>query len=137
RPAAGLGGSLPGRTGRVCGCAAFNPRCERAYSPVAQFRVPADRGTGGVAGPRRTHLGNYSVPVRVYSYAGKLTLRLNDHHQFEGSAFGDPTYGDNNANGNAGPQTASKTTFDKLQYGTRNVAARYNGTLTPTCLYNA
>src|SRR6266576_6783528 len=41
------------------------------------------------------------------------------------------------ANGNFGPQTASKTTFDKLQYGTRNVAGRYNGTFSPTWLLNA
>src|SRR5437660_9595563 len=132
-----LGGYVPGLKDHLFFFGSFNPQWNRDYNQFAQFRNPSDRGTGGVAGPTQTHLGNYSVPVRVYSYAGKLTLRLNDHHQFEGSAFGDPTYGDNNANGNLGPQTASKTTFDKLQYGTRNVAARYNGTLSPTWLFNA
>ena len=73
----------------------------------------------------------------MYSYAGKLTLKLSNNHQVEGSIFGDPTYSDFSANGNLGPQTASKTTFDKLQYGTRNVAARYNGTFSPTWLLNA
>jgi hypothetical protein len=33
--------------------------------------------------------------------------------------------------------TASPTTFDKLQYGTRNMVARYNATLTSTWLFNA
>ena len=51
--------------------------------------------------------------------------------------FGDPTYGDSVPNGNLGLETASKTTFDKLQYGTRNLVARYNATLSPTWLFNA
>jgi Carboxypeptidase regulatory-like domain/TonB-dependent Receptor Plug Domain len=132
-----LGGYVPGLKDHLFFFGSFNPQWNTDYNQFAQYRNPSDLGTGGAAGPTQTHLGNYEVPVRVYSYAGKLTFRLNDHHQFEGSAFGDPTYGDKNANGNAGPQTASKTTFDKLQYGTRNVAARYNGTLTPTWLFNA
>jgi len=133
-----LGGYVPGFKDHLFFFGSFNPQWNTDYNRFAQYRNPSDLGTGGlVAGGTQTHLGNFDVPVRVYSYAGKLTFRLSDHHQFEGSAFGDPTYGDNNANGNAGPQTASKTTFDKLQYGTRNVAVRYNGTLTPTWLFNA
>jgi len=132
-----LGGYVPGLKDHLFFFGSFNPQWNRDYNQFALYRNPSDLGTAGLAGATQTHLGNYSVPVRVYSYAGKLTFRVNDHHQFEGSAFGDPTYGDVNANGNAGPQTASKTTFDKLQYGTRNVAARYNGTLSPTWLFNA
>src|SRR5204862_182965 len=132
-----LGGYVPGLKDHLFFFGSFNPQWNRDYNQFALYRNPSDLGTAGLAGPTQTHLGNYSVPVRVYSYAGKLTFRVNDHHQFEGSAFGDPTYGDVNANGNAGPQTASKTTFDKLQYGTRNVGARYNGTLSPTWLFNA
>src|SRR5437870_1511552 len=132
-----LGGYVPGLKDHLFFFGSFNPQWNRDYNQFAQYRNPSDLGTAGLAGPTQTRLGNYEVPVRVYSYAGKLTFRLNDHHQFEGSAFGDPSYGDNEPNGNLGPQTASKTTFDKLQYGTRNVAARYNGTLTPTWLFNA
>jgi hypothetical protein len=115
----------------------FNPQWNTDYDQFAQYRNPSDLGTAGLTGPTQTHLGNYSIPVRVYSYAGKLTFKLNDHNQVEGSIFGDPTYGDNKPNGNNGPQTASTTTFDKLQYGTRNVAGRYNGTFSPTWLLNA
>src|SRR2546427_4371281 len=132
-----LGGYVPGLKDHLFFFGSFNPQWNRDYNQFAQYRNPSDLGTAGLAGPTQTRLGNYEVPVRVYSYAGKLTFRLNDHHQFEGSAFGDPSYGDNEPNGNLGPQTASKTPFDKLQYGTRNVAARYNGTLTPTWLFNA
>jgi hypothetical protein len=116
----------------------FNPQWNTDYDRFAQYLNPSDSGTGGsVPGGTQTHLGNYNVPVRVYSYAGKVTLKASNNHQFEASIFGDPTYGDTNANGNAGPQTASKTTFDKLQYGTRNLAVRYNGTFSPTWLLNA
>jgi hypothetical protein len=90
---------------------------------------------GGV--PTQTSLGDREIGVRVYSYAGKLTYRLNDHNQFEASAFGDPTYGDPNLNGTGGLVTASASTFDKLQYGTRNFVARYNATISPTWLFNA
>jgi len=116
----------------------FNPQWNTDYDRFAHYVNPSDTGTGGsVPSGTQTFLGNYSVPVRVYSYAGKGTWKVNDHNQLEVSVFGDPTYGSQNANGNAGPQTASTTTFDKLQYGTRNIAARYNGTFSPTWLLNA
>ncbi len=123
---------------RVFFFGSFNPQWNRDYNQFAQYRNPSDAGTAGsVPGGTQTSLRNFEIPVRVYSYAGKLTMKLSNNHQIEGSIFGDPTYGDFTANGNLGPQTASKTTFDKLQYGTRNVAARYNGTFSPTWLVNA
>src|SRR6266852_3905429 len=95
-----FGGYVPGLKDHLFFFGSFNPQWNTDYNQFAQYRNPSDSGTGGVvAGGTQTHLGNFDVPVRVYSYAGKLTFRLNDHHQFEGSAFGDPTYGDNNANG--------------------------------------
>jgi len=132
-----LGGYVPGFKNHLFFFGSFNPQWNKDYNQFAQYKNPSDAGTGGsVPGGTQIRLGNFEVPVRVYSYAGKLTWRLNDHHQFEGSVFGDPSYGDTTANGNVGPQTASTTTFDKLQYGTRNVAGRYNGTLSPTWLLN-
>jgi hypothetical protein len=135
-----FGGPVPGMKDHLFFFGTFNPQWNRDYNQFAQYINPSDLGTpvGGILpGPTQTRLGNYEVPARVYSYAGKGTLRLNDKHQFEASLFGDPTYTENNANGNAGPQTASTTTFDKLQYGTRNLAVRYNGTFSPTWLLNA
>jgi hypothetical protein len=133
-----VGGYVPHFKDHLFFFGSFNPQWNTDYNQFAQYRNPSDTGTAGtVPGGTQTFLGNYSVPVKVYSYAGKVTYRLNDHHQIEGSIFGDPTYGDQNGNGNTGPQTASKTTFDKLQFGTRNVAARYNGTFSPTWLLNA
>ena len=122
----------------------FNPQWNTDFDQFAQYVNPSDLGTptvgpGGVLnfpGPTQTHLGNYQLQNKVYSYAGKGTFRINDNHQFEASLFGDPTYGQLGANGNGGPQTASSTTFNKLQFGTRNLATRYNGTLSPTWLLN-
>src|SRR5215475_8187221 len=132
-----VGGHVPGLKDHLFFYGAFNPQWNTDRDQFAQYRNPSDLGTAGLAGPTQTAFGTTDIGVRVYSYAGKGTFRLNDHHQFEASIFGDPTYGEFNGNGNSGMQTASKTTFDKLQYGTRNFVARYNGTLSPTWLFNA
>jgi hypothetical protein len=116
----------------------FNPQWNTDYDQFAQFANGSDFGTGGLlSNPTQTSLGNRNIAVKVYSYAGKGTFKLNDHNQFEVSVFGDPTYGDFNPNGNNGLVTASPSTFDKLQYGTRNFVARYNATLSPSWLFNA
>ncbi len=95
----------------------FNPQWNTDHDKFAQFANPSDLLNGT---PTQTSLGNRDISSRVYSYAGKGTFRLSDHHQFEVSIFGDPTYGDFDPHGNVGLVTASPSTFDKLQYGTRN-----------------
>jgi len=129
-----VGGHVPGFKDHLFFFGAFNPQWNTDYDQLAQFRNPSDLLNGT---PTQTSIGDKNIAVRVYSYAGKLTFRLNDHNQFEGSAFGDPTYGDPNPNGTGGLVTASPTTYDKLQYGTRNFVVRYNATLSPTWLFNA
>jgi len=130
-----VGGYVPGMKDHVFFYGSFNPQWNTDYDQFGQFRNPSDLGGTGLVAPTQTSLGNRNVPVRVYSYAGKGTFRLNDSHQFEVSLFGDPTYGDSNPNITL--NTASPSTFDKLQYGTRNLVGRYNGTLSPTWLLNA
>jgi hypothetical protein len=128
------GGYVPGMKDHLFFYGSFNPQWNTDHDQFAAFHNPADLLGGSNTQP---NLGDRDVTVRVYSYAGKLTYRLNDHHQVEASIFGDPTYGDNNPNGNGGLITSSPKTFDKLQYGTRNFVVRYNGTLSPTWLFNA
>jgi len=72
----------------------------------------------------------------TYNYDAKLTWRINDSHQLEGSIFADPSH--TNVGGyNLGSLLASNNTgFSSLQYGTRNIVGRYNGTLSPTWLVN-
>jgi len=129
-----VGGYVPGMKNHLFFFGSFNPQWNTDYDRFAQFRNAPDLVNGASSQP---NLGNINVGVRVYSYAGKLTYRLNDNHQFEASIFGDPTYGDNDPNGVLGLVTASPSTYDKLQYGTRNFVVRYNGTFTPTWLFNA
>ncbi|MGA8221633.1 MAG: hypothetical protein WB780_08255, partial [Candidatus Acidiferrales bacterium] len=73
------------------------------------------------------------------NYAAKLTFKLNDRNTLEGSVFGDPT-GTNSfpwsrltvgVNG-----IPNDTTFSKLNFGNRDVVARYNATLSPTWILN-
>ena len=127
-----FGGPVPGLK-KLFFFGSFNPQWNTDYVQMAQFHNPSDTINGT---PTQTSLGNIDIGVRVYSYAGKLTYRISDGHQLEASVFGDPTYGNNNPNGSI-LSTASPTTFDKLQYGTRNLVVRYNGTLSPTWLFNA
>lgn len=67
-----------------------------------------------------------------YDYAGKLTFKVNDRHTFESSVFGDPSHTNNVpwATLNA----TDKTVNSKWDYGTRNWAVRYDGSLTNTWL---
>src|SRR6266403_1211777 len=67
-----------------------------------------------------------------YDYAAKLTFKINDRHTVESSVFGEPSHTNNVpwATLNA----SDKTVNSKWDYGTRNWAARYDGTLTSTWL---
>jgi len=73
----------------------------------------------------------------TYNYDAKLTWRVNDSHQLEGSIFADPSHTNVGAYNLASLNVANNTGFSKLDYGTRNVVGRYNGTLSPTWLVNS
>src|SRR6202142_427953 len=83
------GGYVPGMKNHLFFFGAFNPQWNTDYDQFAHFLAPTDL-IGGVNS--QPNLGNVNVPVTVYSYAGKLTFRLNDSNQLEASIFGDPTY---------------------------------------------
>src|SRR4051794_11602254 len=133
-----VGGHVPGFKNKLFFFGSFNPQWNSDHDQFAQFRNPSDLGTAGLVGPSQTSLGNLDITNRVYSYAGKLTWKLSDKHQFESSIFGDPTYGDNTQNGASfgGLAVANTSTYDKLTFGTRNFVVRYNGALTPSWLVN-
>ncbi len=127
-----VGGPVPGFKDHLFFFGDFNPQWNTDHSQFAQFHAAADLLDGS---PSQPNLGYINLSQRVYSYAGKATFKANDHHQFEVSIFGDPTYGDKDPHQTYA--TASPTTFDTLQFGTRNFVARYNGTFSPTWLFNA
>src|SRR5438477_2542464 len=67
-----------------------------------------------------------------YDYAGKLTFKINDRQTIESSVFGDPSHTNNVPW--ASLNASDKTVNSNWDYGTRNWAARYDGTLTSTWL---
>jgi hypothetical protein len=133
-----VGGHVPGFKDKLFFFGSFNPQWNTDHDQLAQFRNPSDLGTAGLTGPTQTSFGNLDITNRVYSYAGKLTWKVSDKHQFESSIFGDPTYGSNTQNGASfgGLAVANTSTYDKLTFGTRNFVVRYNGALTPSWLVN-
>jgi hypothetical protein len=121
-----LGGPVPGLKDKLFFFAAFNPSYNAYYDRFANMH-----GVVGLPVLPESTLGQYA-----YDYSGKLTWRIGDRHSVESSVFGDPTR-ENGFRPNFFLQTFSTTTFDKLENGTRNWVARYNGTLSPTWLFNA
>ncbi len=71
----------------------------------------------------------------IWDYSGKLTWQLNQNHQIEGSVFGDPTHS------NLAPWSTlnidNATANSKQNFGSRNLAVRYNGTLGSSLIVDA
>ena len=117
-----MGGYVPlfGLKDKLFFFGTFNPTWSQAnWSPAAGVGLN-DFYPGG-------------VQYRTFSedYAGKLTFKINNSNTVESSVFGDP-----NSTNEAPPFTllnASNTTVNsKWNYGTRNWATRYDGTISPT-----
>jgi carboxypeptidase family protein len=130
-----IGGYVPGYKDHLFFFGSFNPQWNTTEDQFAQFHNPQFLGTNGAAATYPSTLGTNDTGQRVYSYAAKLSWKLNDKHNLESSVFGDPTYGDFDPNGSLA--IANHTGDNKLQFGTRNFVVRYNGTLSPSWLVNA
>ena len=116
-----LGGYIPKFRDKLFFYAAINP----AYN-TQEGAYPTGSPLFGSSDPiLRTY---------VYSYAAKLTFKINDNHQIESSVFGDPSHT------NTAPfdrlTTYNTTANSKLNFGNRDWSLRYNGTLSPTLLVN-
>lgn len=117
-----LGGYVPGFKNRVFFFGSVNPSWAN--------RIVRAPDTAGLFA-----LGDLNRRARTINYAGKLTWRVSDAHQIEGSVFGDPTT--TNTTLNRVLTRDNKTAFSKLDYGSRNTVVRYNGTMSPTWVVNA
>jgi hypothetical protein len=113
-----VGGYVPGARDNLFFFGSFNPSVRK------QIVIGAD-GSG-----LKTQLGEHNRRYRTYNYAFKMDANVNSNHAFAFSIFGDPT-------------KTNKTSFNTLNvdnasaqsafvFGTRNMALRYNGSLTPT-----
>src|ERR1041384_1642344 len=115
----------------------FNPTVRREI--VTGVRAnPDDIAAGnesivnsGLFTPR----GEFARRYRTYNYAGKLDWVINPSHQLTFSIFGDPTK--TNRSSFAFLNIDNNTADSVLDYGTRNWAARYNGSLSNTWTLNS
>ena len=103
---------------------AFNPTWDDNYvQPVPGTGLYTQ--TGGTVNRKDT----------VWDYAAKLTYQINSNHQVEGSVFGDPTHS------NLAPwQTLNinnNSANTAQNFGSRGVAARYNGTFGSSLVVDA
>jgi Carboxypeptidase regulatory-like domain len=119
--AAELSGYVPGLKDRLFFFGSINPSWTRNYDIS-----PSIFGLSS--------LGEMSLRTNTFNYSAKLTLKLSDNHQVESSIFGDPSHTGTGANRYIVTDNASS--FSKLEFGSRNWVARYNGTLSPTWLVN-
>jgi hypothetical protein len=113
-----VGGYIPGLRNKLFFFGSFNPSVRREIVRGAQ-------GSG-----ISQLLGDYSRRYRTLNYAFKLDYNVNPSHQITFSIFGDPTR--TNVAPFAFLNIDNLTAVNSLDYGTRNMAVRYNGSLSPT-----
>ena len=140
-----LGGYIPGARKHIFFFGSFNPTWNRLYDAFAnEHGLCASGGCGATAfaGPFTNYpnVTQVTIPSISYDYSAKGTFKLNDNHVIETSLFGDPTHqtkASPNGGINGGLDEFNTTTFSKLSNGSRNWVVRYNGTLSPTWLFNS
>jgi hypothetical protein len=114
-----VGGPIPGLKDKLFFFGSYNPSVRRDIA-----RPAAGSGLLALYG-NQTHRRYYSK-----NYAFKLDLNATPNHQVNFSIFGDPT------TTNRAPfrtlNTDNTSSNSALDYGTRNTAVRYNGSLTST-----
>lgn len=117
-----LGGYVPGFQDHLFFFGSYNPSwaITKNFPSIGNALIPI--------------IGAFDRRTFTNNYAGKLTWRASDSHSFEGSVFADPT--DTNETLWRSRTSNSITAFSALEYGSRNVVGRWNGTLSPTWLAN-
>jgi len=116
-----LGGYVPGLRNNLFFFGSFNPSWGSRY-----LLAPVNSGL--------FQHGEFNLRTYSANYAFKGTLKLNDSNTVEYSIFGDPAHTSTGPNRRL--RQDNNTGFSKLEYGTRNMAARWNATLSPTWLFN-
>lgn len=120
---ADVGGYVPGLRDNLFFFGSFNPSVRREIVTGAQ-------GSG-----LRTLLGEHARRFRTNNYAAKLDWNVNSNHSLAFSIFGDPTKTNLTSHNNL--NIDNTTAQSVLDFGTRNMAARYNGALSPTWTVSA
>jgi carboxypeptidase family protein len=126
-----VGGYVPGARNNLFFFGSFNPTVRRdlVRGSEANSLNPVDSGLRIIRGPQ------FALRTRSYNYAAKGEWLINSNHQVTFSIFGDPSQ--TNKSSFRGLTIDNTTADSVLDYGTRNIALRYNGTWSPTLTFNA
>jgi hypothetical protein len=126
-----VGGYVPGARNNLFFFGSFNPTVRRdlVRGSEANSLNPVDSGLRILRGPE------FALRTRTYNYAAKGEWLINSNHQVTFSIFGDPSK--TNKSSFRGLTIDNTTADSVLDYGTRNIALRYNGTWSPTLTFNA
>ncbi|HEY0726498.1 MAG TPA: TonB-dependent receptor, partial [Pyrinomonadaceae bacterium] len=134
---ADFGGYVPGLRDNLFFFGSFNPTVRREI--VTGVRANENDIAGGFGDVVNSGLflqrGEFARRYRTYNYADKLDYVINPNHQVTFSIFGDPT--ETNLSSFAFLNIDNNTADSILEYGTRNMALRYNGSLSPTWTLNS
>ena len=126
-----FGGYVPGARDNLFFFGSFNPSVRRTLVRGAEANElsPTDSGLRLIRGEE------FANRVTSYNYAFKGEYLVNPSHQITFSIFGDPS---KTNKGSWRTLNTDNTTADSvLDYGTRNMSIRYNGTWSPTLTFNA
>ncbi|MCA1594228.1 MAG: hypothetical protein LC754_16700, partial [Acidobacteria bacterium] len=118
-----FGGYVPGAKDHLFFFGSFNPTVRRDL-------VIGAKGSG-----IRNILGEHVQRYRTMNYAGKIDYNINPSHTIAFSIFGDPSK--TNLSSFATLNIDNTTANSKLEFGTRNMALRYNGSLSSTWTLSA
>ena len=134
---ADVGGYVPGLKNRLFFFGSFNPTVRREI--VTGSHANANDISAGIGDIVNSGLflqrGEFARRYRTMNYAGKLDWVVNQNHQLTFSIFGDPTK--TNLSSFAFLNIDNNTADSILDYGTRNWAIRYNGSLSNTWTVNS
>jgi len=128
---ADLGGYVPGARNNLFFFGSFNPTVRRDIVRGAEKNAlsTVDSGLRIIRGPA------FANRTRTLNYAAKAEWLVTPNHQITFSIFGDPSK--TNKSTFRSLATDNTTADSILDFGTRNIALRYNGTLSPTLTFNA
>jgi hypothetical protein len=128
---ADFGGYIPGARDHLFFFGSFNPSVRRTLLRGAEANalVPTDSGLRIIRGP------DFAARTRTYNYAFKFEYLINQNHQVTFSIFGDPSK--TNKSSWSTLNTDNTTADSVLDFGTRNMSVRYNGTLSSSMTLNA
>ncbi len=135
---ADVGGYVPGRLkNNLFFFGSFNPTIRREIVQGASANAQdIAAGNGDIVNSGLfLQRGEFARRYRTYNYAAKVDYVLNQNHQLTFSIFGDPTK--TNLSSFSTLVIGNTTADSVLDFGTRNWAIRYNGSLSPTWTVNS